>query len=549
MEKIKDIYETITMYRYISLVITSICYLTNVPQQSIYRKLLIITMMVLSALLMNYLYKSNRENKSKILILVIIEVIGDSLLIIPSGGIYSPYIWYVFNTVLIAGVELKKDYVQVTLMIYMICIMILSNFFPHKMHQEIVGTQYTFNMAIGIIFAGLIVQVVSNYAKEIEKQKDEVQSVNKQLEEAGLRAEDSLNWLMDTYEVINFFAIYNTKDEMVNTLLNYIVNVLQFKQAAFIENTDEAEPRISYTNGMSELDRKKIIGLFKHAYKEHKTRSDFEGSYYPLNDEYLCLMVECSYKEFGCIIVAAKEITHGLIFIKQLSDLLFKKLNLETIEEEMLINQEQNRIANEIHDSILQQLFGVGCNLFTLEKKIEKLEKEDIGKAIKYNRQTINTAMTELRKIIYGMSWNKEGVNQLLCKIKGYIEGVKRLYEVEIDFKVIGNVQDIDIKMQGAIYRIICEGLANSLRHGKATQLSVSLKITLIEVRVEVIDNGIGFDYLEVRKSRRAGLGIKNIEELAGSLGGEVEITSQKGKGTRVEISIPVSHLKEGVVE
>lgn len=549
MEKIKDIYETITMYRYISLVITSICYLTNVPQQSIYRKLLIITMMVLSALLMNYLYKSNRENKSKILILVIIEVIGDSLLIIPSGGIYSPYIWYVFNTVLIAGVELKKDYVQVTLMIYMICIMILSNFFPHKMHQEIVGTQYTFNMAIGIIFAGLIVQVVSNYAKEIEKQKDEVQSVNKQLEEAGLRAEDSLNWLMDTYEVINFFAIYNTKDEMVNTLLNYIVNVLQFKQAAFIENTDEAEPRISYTNGMSELDRKKIIGLFKHAYKEHKTRSDFEGSYYPLNDEYLCLMVECSYKEFGCIIVAAKEITHGLIFIKQLSDLLFKKLNLETIEEEMLINQEQNRIANEIHDSILQQLFGVGCNLFTLEKKIEKLEKEDIGKAIKYNRQTINTAMTELRKIIYGMSWNKEGVNQLLCKIEGYIEGVKRLYEVEIDFKVIGNVQDIDIKMQGAIYRIICEGLANSLRHGKATQLSVSLKITLIEVRVEVIDNGIGFDYLEVRESKKAGLGIKNIEELAGSLGGEVEITSRKGKGTRVEISIPVSHLKEGVVE
>lgn len=545
----KDIYETITIYRYISLVITSICYLINVPEQGICRKLLIITMMALSASLMNYLYRVNREDKRRILILIIIEVIGDSLLIIPSGGIYSPYIWYVFNTVLIVGVELKKDYVQLTLMTYMICIMILSNFFPRTMNQGMVGTQYIFNMAIGIMFAGLIVQVVSNYAKEIEMQKDEVQSINKQLEEASLRAEDSLNWLMDTYEVINFFAIYNTKDEMVNTLLNYIVNVLQYKQAAFIEKTDEAEPRFSNTKGMSELDRKKVINLFKHAYKEHKARNDFEGSYYHLNDEYLCLMVECSYKEFGCIIVAAKEITHGLIFIKQLGDLLFKKLNLETIEEEMLINQEQNRIANEIHDSVLQQLFGVGCNLFTLEKKLEKLEKEEISKSIKYNRQTINAAMTELRKIIYGMSWNKGGVNQLLHKIEGYIEGVKRLYEVDIEFKVIGNVQDIGIKTQGAIYRIICEGLANSLRHGRATQVEVSLRITLIEVRVEIIDNGIGFDYMEVRQSKSAGLGIKNIEELAGSLGGEVEITSEQGEGTRVAISIPVSHLREGVVE
>lgn len=545
----KDIYETITIYRYISLVITSICYLINVPTQDTKHKVFIIVVMVFSAILMNYLYQANRENKKKILMLVIIEVIGDSLLIIPSGGIYSPYVWYVFNTVLIVGVELKRDYVHITLMTYMICVMTLSYFFPHKINQTMLGSQYIFNMTIGIIFAGLIVQVVSNYAKEIEMQKDEVQNINEQLQEASLRAEESLNWLMDTYEVINFFAIYNTKSEMINTLLNYIVSVLQFKQAAFIEKTDEIEPRCSYTQGMNELDQKKVITLLKKAYEKYKEQDHLAKPYYHLNEKYLCLMVECSYKEFGCIIVEAEEITQGLVFIKQLSDLLFKKLNLETIEEELLINQEQNRIANEIHDSILQQLFGVGCSLFTLEKRLKNLEKDEIREEIKYSRQTINRAMTELRKIIYGMSWNKQGVNQLLHKIENYLAGVKRLYDVDIEFKVEGNVQDIGIKMQGAIYRIICEGVANSLRHSRASSIYVDLIITSKNIRVSIVDNGIGFNYEEIKQSKSVGLGIRNIEELVESLDGLSEIVSKEGEGTRVEINIPIGRLREGVAE
>lgn len=552
----KDIYETITIYRYISLVITSICYLINTPTHDTQRKILIIGMMVFSAVLMNYLYKENRNNKKRILSLVIIEIIGNSLLIIPSGGIYSPYVWYAFNTVLIAGVELKKNYVHIILMIYMACIMSLNSIYPYQLDMEMIGTQYIFNMTIGIIFTGLIVQVVSNYAKEIENQKEEVQHINDKLREASMRSEESLQWLMDTYAVINLFSIYNTKSEMIDMLLNYIVNVLQVKRVAFIEKTEDPGIKCTYSKGMTVTDEEAIIELFKKTYTTYKAKKSQKPpmkAYYHLNEDYLCIVVGCSYEKFGYFIVEAKEMNEGLIFIKQLSDLIFKKLNLEKIEEELLINKEQNRIANEIHDSVLQQLFGVGCSLFTLEKKMNKLKSEEITEEIieqvTYSRQMINNAMTELRKIIYGMSWNKQGTNQFLHKIEAYIEGVRRLYDIDIRFKAEGNLQEVDIKLQGAIYRIICEGIANGVRHSKATQIQANLKIRAEEIQVEILDNGVGFDYQKVKQSQSLGLGIKNMEGLVSSLGGLFEIDSKMGESTKLRISLPMVYLREGVAE
>lgn len=545
----RDIYETITIYRYISLVITSICYLMNTPTHNIGRKVLVIGAMTFSAILMNYLYKVNQDNKHKMLVLVLTEIIGDSLLIIPSGGIYSPYIWYVFNAILVAGVELKKDYIHIILMIYMGCIMVLSGIWPHKVNQTLSGTQYTLNMAIGIIFAGLVVQVISNYAREVEKKKDEMQSANKELKEAKLKSEESLQWLMDTYEVMNLFTIYNTKSEMMQMLLDYMVNVLQIPKVAFIEKAEGVEFQCTYSQGMEMLDEEQVLALFKEKYKRYKIQNKPVKTYYPLNKKYLCLMVGCSYEEFGYFIVEADEINEGLIFVKQLSDLIFKKLNLEKIEEALLINKEQNRIANEIHDSVLQQLFGIGCNLFSLEKRLAGLEKQAVEEEIKYSRQAINKAMTELRKIIYGMSWNKQGINQFAYKLQSYITEIRHLYDSKITFNMQGNLQDIGIKEQGAIYRMICEGVANSVRHGKASNVSVDLSITPDEAVIRIIDDGIGFNYDEMKSSQSVGLGMRNIEGLAAALGGLSEIDSKEGKGTKLKINLPIVHLKEGVAK
>jgi len=100
----------IFLYRYISLLVTSFFFLVNYTEHPIGKRVFIITSIAASAMILNYLYIRNSGSGVKIKLLVLIETIGNSLLLIPSGGINSPFVWYSLNTIAIASIELKKKW-------------------------------------------------------------------------------------------------------------------------------------------------------------------------------------------------------------------------------------------------------------------------------------------------------------------------------------------------------------------------------------------------------------------------------------------------------
>ncbi|MEG1001551.1 MAG: hypothetical protein RSG75_11035, partial [Cellulosilyticaceae bacterium] len=106
-------------YRYSSLVATSLFYITGVQQHDIGQRVLVITGMIVTSFVMNYLYLQNKGDKSKVLVLIVIETIGNCMILIPSGGLQSPYIWYVFNTIMIAGIELGSVYLWGSVAVYL----------------------------------------------------------------------------------------------------------------------------------------------------------------------------------------------------------------------------------------------------------------------------------------------------------------------------------------------------------------------------------------------------------------------------------------------
>jgi signal transduction histidine kinase len=100
--------------------------------------------------------------------------------------------------------------------------------------------------------------------------------------------------------------------------------------------------------------------------------------------------------------------------------------------------------------------------------------------------------------------------------------------------------------MKITIFRIIQESLNNIIKHSQATHVNIHLHFDDKNVRISVMDNGIGFD-LEHRKQQRSArpcLGLVGMEERAALLGGTVAVQSRPGYGTEVEALIPYHRTK-----
>ncbi len=93
--------------------------------------------------------------------------------------------------------------------------------------------------------------------------------------------------------------------------------------------------------------------------------------------------------------------------------------------------------------------------------------------------------------------------------------------------------------MQKKLYRIIREATGNSIRHGRCSSLKVSLKECKNSVKLTIDDNGNGFNASE-KSELKQGIGLINMQELIRSLGGFLELSSQKGKGTKLCCEIPL---------
>ena len=104
-----NIKKTIRLYRYITYIVISAFFVLEDPITSLGRKAFIISCIGLSCIILNYLYAKYLDNKPMIVFLLLIETIFNSFILIPSGGLSSPYIWYSLNTILVTAFVLNKE--------------------------------------------------------------------------------------------------------------------------------------------------------------------------------------------------------------------------------------------------------------------------------------------------------------------------------------------------------------------------------------------------------------------------------------------------------
>lgn len=192
---------------------------------------------------------------------------------------------------------------------------------------------------------------------------------------------------------------------------------------------------------------------------------------------------------------------------------------------------ERKRIAQDLHDDISSKLNVVALNAHLLTtpnlslKEIEEIKSNVIsltGKALENSRKIAHDLLPPVLEK-FGLN---AGVEEL-CMEFSSAKGVQVVYNNEVSF------DETEKRRHLHVFRILQELLNNSLRHGKATMMTVSFVSHGEYIKCLYTDNGIGFD--ETNCAHQKGLGLKNIESRISFLKGSLSFQSKMNKGVSVE--------------
>lgn len=226
--------------------------------------------------------------------------------------------------------------------------------------------------------------------------------------------------------------------------------------------------------------------------------------------------------------------------IAALAGISLSNLELMQAREQIAVTTERDRIARDMHDSLVQSLFSLLLQVETTIQSARKEPQRAVDKLQKV-KEGIQSTIKEVREYIY------ELYPQALTDI-GLKAAIKRVVSALNEsagsiYLQIGKLPDsIPLPVENAALKVVQEAVSNAVRHSGASTINVEVDLIDNSLRVLVEDNGSGFVPSDVTSSIRAGekLGLRSMNERVRQLGGKLRIASSPGKGTRVEALIPV---------
>lgn len=199
--------------------------------------------------------------------------------------------------------------------------------------------------------------------------------------------------------------------------------------------------------------------------------------------------------------------------------------------------EERNRIRMDLHDGVMQQLYGVGLLLEDVAERLDE-EPERSKNQIWRSIDRLNAAIADLRGYVIGLK-PLEAANQPLEESLTLLAEQARsnaLLEVDVDIRS-GAAQRLDRPRAEAIYYIAADALGNIARHARARRASLRFFDENGVVVLEIGDDGVGFDY----EAAVSGHGLGNMRERAFAVGGTLRVESRPGHGARVRLELPTA--------
>ena len=193
---------------------------------------------------------------------------------------------------------------------------------------------------------------------------------------------------------------------------------------------------------------------------------------------------------------------------------------------------ERQRLAHEMHDTLAQSFAGLGFQLQAIRDDVE--DGTDIMPQLEVAQGMVRNSHEEARRSISALRPEHVESIGLLSALE---ECARRMTcqgssTIEIKSHVLGNLQNIPLRVSDTLLRIGYEAIANVVRHAHCSQLTISLLYGRSNIEMIIEDNGMGF----IVSSESAGFGIRGMHKRADSIAAQFRVDSAPGSGTAVHV-------------
>ena len=202
---------------------------------------------------------------------------------------------------------------------------------------------------------------------------------------------------------------------------------------------------------------------------------------------------------------------------------------------ELSLMRERDRIARDLHDTVIQNLYATGLGLQAAQR--EGADSAAVQARITRAVESIDGTVKEIRATIFALQDDPATVNGTRARLLAVVEEMGRLLGFPPRLRLDGPIDTtIDRELTEHLVPVLRETLTNVAKHARATTATVRVEVLEGHLELEVIDDGIGLP----EELRPNGMGVTNIRERALLLGGHADLSSVDGGGTRVLWRIPL---------
>lgn len=201
---------------------------------------------------------------------------------------------------------------------------------------------------------------------------------------------------------------------------------------------------------------------------------------------------------------------------------------------------ERRRLARQMHDGPAQSLTNLILQAEICERLFD-LDPEQAHVELENLKQAANATFQNTRRFIFGLRPMMLDDLGLVPTLRKYIQDFREKSRLSIDLHIMGEERRLAPHLEVTIFRVIQELLNNVDQHAHAAHVDVTLDLEGEVVAVTVEDDGRGFDVEETLAAarERKSVGLITIQERTEMLGGEIEIDSNVGRGTKVRLELP----------
>jgi signal transduction histidine kinase len=204
---------------------------------------------------------------------------------------------------------------------------------------------------------------------------------------------------------------------------------------------------------------------------------------------------------------------------------------------QMVVIEERQRLARELHDSVTQALYSVNLYAEAARRALIAGKKGVTLENLKKLREMTREALLEMRLLVFELHpsvLEKEG---LVAALQARLAAVESRSGLKTEISV-SDERRLPITIEDELYRIAQEGLNNSVKHAQAKNLKISVKFSEESVSLEIWDDGIGFNLEAARGS--GGMGLPGIEERVRKIGGSLAVESFPKTGAKLTVIAPI---------